>query len=416
MRDRTGETLPDHGEAVWKEPAAIALLMAATMIVMGNATISPALPGLEQEFAGQDHAALLTRLLVPAPALGAAISAPIAGLLIDRFGRRAMLLLGTIGFVITGMAGFVLPDVMTIFISRILLGITVGMVMTAQTALVGDYFQGYRRSAVVGLQVSARNLVGFLCIVLAGWLAGYAARLPFLIYGLAGLYLPYIWWAISEPARRQGEAHGTAEKPAEEGAGQAMMAPAWKSLLAGLIFLQMLTNLVFFTMPTQLPFFLADKGYPSASTTGFVLGALTLAGGTIALFYGRLRRIYDVSVIFVLGFAMMALGFGCLSLGGPLWSFVLGAMAVGIGYATVMPNFMAAMLALAPASHRGRASGLLSTAIFVGQFISPFISMPAIAALGFDGALAGFAVVPGMIALGALIVWVLTRRTALKRA
>jgi hypothetical protein len=37
--------------AVWRDGRAVALLMAATLTVMANATISPALPGLQQLFA-----------------------------------------------------------------------------------------------------------------------------------------------------------------------------------------------------------------------------------------------------------------------------------------------------------------------------------------------------------------------------
>jgi len=41
---------PSH-RPVWQDPRAIALLMAASLTTMANATISPALPGLERLFA-----------------------------------------------------------------------------------------------------------------------------------------------------------------------------------------------------------------------------------------------------------------------------------------------------------------------------------------------------------------------------
>jgi hypothetical protein len=47
----------------------VALLMAATLTVMANATISPALPGLKQLFHDDPNADVLTRLLVTAPSL-----------------------------------------------------------------------------------------------------------------------------------------------------------------------------------------------------------------------------------------------------------------------------------------------------------------------------------------------------------
>ena len=135
---------------------------------MANATISPALPGLQKLFADDPNSALLTRLLVTAPSLSIALLAPFVGLAVDRIGRRILLLSGIVLFVITGSAGLYLPNLPTIFVSRFALGVAVALIMTAQTALVGDYFSGEARNALTGLQISARNFGGLVFILLAG--------------------------------------------------------------------------------------------------------------------------------------------------------------------------------------------------------------------------------------------------------
>ena len=135
----------DAGRPVWRDNRAVALLMAAMLTTMANATISPALPGLERLFAQDPDAAMLTRMLVTAPSLSVAIFAPLAGLAMDRTGRRRPLLIGIILFVTAGCAGLVLPSLSTILASRLLLGIAVALIMTAQTALVADYFSGADR-------------------------------------------------------------------------------------------------------------------------------------------------------------------------------------------------------------------------------------------------------------------------------
>ena len=176
------ETVLDTGKIpIWRDRRAIALLMAASLTTMANATIAPALPGLERLFADDPNAALLTRLLVPAPSLGVAIFAPLAGIAADRAGRRPLLLFGVILFVMSGSAGLVLPDLPTVFASRLVLGIAVALIMTAQTALIGDYFTGDDRNALTGLQISARNFGGLVFILTAGWVATLSPRLPFAI-------------------------------------------------------------------------------------------------------------------------------------------------------------------------------------------------------------------------------------------
>ena len=187
---------------VWRDSRAIALLLAAMLTTMANATISPALPGLARLFAEEPDAALLTRLLVSAPSLSVALLAPLAGLAADRFGRRRLLLMGVVLFTIAGSAGLALPNLPAILVSRLVLGIAVALIMTAQTALVGDYFSGEERSALMGLQIAARNFGGLVFITLAGWAAFLSPRLPFAIYGLAILFLPLMRKVITDRPRR----------------------------------------------------------------------------------------------------------------------------------------------------------------------------------------------------------------------
>ena len=66
-----------------RDPRAWALILAATLTILSNATISPALPGLEASFADHPDAARLVRLLVTAPALAVALIAPFAGIITD---------------------------------------------------------------------------------------------------------------------------------------------------------------------------------------------------------------------------------------------------------------------------------------------------------------------------------------------
>ncbi len=121
-------------QSVLRDPRAIALLLAATLTTMANATISPALAGLELRFADHPHVEMLTRLLVPAPSISVVLFAPFVGVLADRVGRRAILHSGVILFVLSGLAGVVLPDLNSIFASRLLMGVAVALIMTAQTA------------------------------------------------------------------------------------------------------------------------------------------------------------------------------------------------------------------------------------------------------------------------------------------
>lgn len=392
----------DPERPVWRDPRAVALLLPASLIIMANATISPALPGLEALFADDPNVHLLTRLLVPAPSLAVVLVAPLAGIAADRFGRRPMMLAGLLLFVLSGPAGLFLPDLTWIFASRLVLGVAVAMIMTAQTALVGDYFSGRRRTALMGLQVSARNFGGMAFISVAGLLASVAPRLPFAIYGLAIIYLPFVWTAIRDVAGRG------AVPASDDGTAIAVAATRWVGPVFALAGLQMLTAMIFFLNPTQIPFFAAALGYDSASATGAYLGVLMLSGGCTALLYSRIKARLGDAGGYAAGFALMALGFALLPEGAEFWLLLAGAALIGAGYAVVTPIFIAIALQLAPVHRRGLVGGIMATTMFLGQFASPFASIPAIAAVGYDLVFYGMAA--GLAAMAGIAVAVATTR------
>ncbi|WP_346913939.1 MFS transporter [uncultured Roseibium sp.] len=388
---------------LWRDLRAVALLMAGTLKIMANATISPALAGLAASFAATAHAGLLTRLLVPAPSFSVILLAPVVGLLADRYGRRPLLLWGIVLFVIAGTSGLYLPDLPSILGSRLLLGVAVAVVTTAQTALIGDYFSGDRRSTFLSWQVAATNFGGFFFIVLAGMLAGVSPRLPFAVYGLAALCLPIAWIAVTrEPSR---PAH--VSRPSERDDGSA---GNWGLAILGVTALTLTTVMLFFMMPTQLPFFTESLGLDSASWTATALGTLTLTGGFVALAHSRILGLLGLARTYALGYALMAMGFGLLSTGTASQQLLLATASIGAGYALVMPNFIIQALRAAPAWRRGFVSGIVTTGMFSGQLISPLVSTPIANGLGFGATFAGTCLILAVMAAAALLASLAGRR------
>ena len=362
---------------LWLETAAIALLLTATLKIMANATISPALPGLETSFSAQPHAAYLTRFLVAAPSLTVVLVAPFAGFAADRFGRVPLLIAGVVLFAASGSAGAYLPDLTSILFSRLLLGVAVALTMTAQVALVGDLYDGERRSAFMGLQTAAINFSGFLFIGLAGWLAGFSPRLPFLIYALPVLLVPLLLPLLKQDSRA-ASANRSSVVLLEE---QTETGWLWPAL--ALSALTMLTVMLFFLMPSQLPFYLEENGLDGASGTAFGLGALTLTGGCVAMVFKRISGLCGLPLSLALGFAVMATGFATLSSGAAWPVILLGGAQIGAGYALVQPAFFLFALQIAPEHSRGKVSGMVTTAMFLGQVISPLLLTPFLQAYGF---------------------------------
>lgn len=383
----TTTTITGASTAFHADPRVWALMLAATLTIMSNATISPALPELAAAFPDNENAALIVRLLVTAPSLLVAIIAPLAGMLIDRVGRRGLLLGGIGLYALSGAAGAVLPSLEAILASRMILGIAVAAVMTAQSTLIGDYFSGRDRDRFMGWQMAATNIGGLIFIVFAGYLAGLSARLPFLIYAIALIYLPFLYWALPETTRENQV------RALRDGAAPSLEQPGWQRMVATLLALAVSTFAIFYVVPTEIPFYLASLGHAEPSTTSLVLAMQTVFGGISALFFARVRIWLPGGLAPAAGYLVGASGLAVLASVPSLGGAMTGAMLIGLGFGQVMPTFVAQALNAAPPHFRGRVSGLMTSAIFLGQFVSPLITRPMLNALGYSGTFGAIAVI-----------------------
>lgn len=355
------------------------LLFISTLTIMSGATISASLPGIAARFADVENVALLSRLVLTLPAVFIALFSPAAGFLVDRFGRKPLLVASLGLFAIAGASGLVLDTLPGLLVGRAALGIAVGGIMTATTALVGDFFQGAARDRYMGLQQAFVGVGGTLFLTGGGFLAEVHWRGPFLIYTVAVLLVPAALAFLPEPRRA---------RPAGPATGEGRLGGRAAALLALLLLAAAVNMIAFYMIPTQLPFYLETLGFAAPSLAGTAIGAGQLVGVVSALAFAPFRRLAGIMGVFGLGFVSAGLSFLLLS-GAESYAGVLAAMAVsGVCMGTIMPNFAAAAMLLAPPARRGRVSGLLVSSIFAGQFLSPIVSQPLIAASGYDGAYA----------------------------
>jgi MFS family permease len=138
----------------------ISLLLISTLTVMSGATIAPSLPAMREYFADIPNADYLVRLALTLPALLIALGAPVVGLIIDRLGRKPLLLLALILYGLAGSSGLFLNSLNLILVGRVFLGISVAGIMTTATTLIADYYTGNARAQFLGLQAGFMGLGG----------------------------------------------------------------------------------------------------------------------------------------------------------------------------------------------------------------------------------------------------------------
>ncbi|MFS4438156.1 MFS transporter [Paracoccaceae bacterium GXU_MW_L88] len=383
-----------------RDSRAWGLMLAATLTIMSNATITPALPGIQAMFADNPNAELLTRLLITAPSLLVAIVAPFAGAVVDRIGRRPPLLAGLILYALAGTAGLYLGSLEAILASRLALGLGVAAIMTAQAALIGDYFDGPARGRLMGYQIATVNVGGLVFVAIAGILAARDPRLPFAIYGFSIIIFPLLSRLLPEPsAAATGDADPNLSAPGE---------PGWPLTVAIMAIAAGLTFVIFYAVPTQLPYHLASIGLDDPRQTGEAMGSMMFAAAIMAFISGWIRPTLGRIGTPVTGYLLLAAGFFLLSIGTTILFAMLGTALIGAGMGLCMPTFLTTALNAAPATRRGLVSGAVTSAIFLGQFFSPIASQPLVSHWSYSTAFAVGAA--GFIGLALILTLTLRKR------
>jgi MFS family permease len=257
--------VPTTGAAPISTLGRATLLASATLTIMAAAVIAPSLPEMLQVFADVPRADVLVRLVLTVTSLTIGLTAPLAGLVADRVGRTPLLVSSLVLYAAAGAAGFFTTDLVAVLVSRALLGVAVGGVMTAVSALIADSFQGPARARFLGLQSAFASLGGVVFLPLAGVLAGIGWNAPFWIYAVSALIVPFAVLSLREPVRARSRVT----------AGDAGTAPAGRPGsaargIAAVYALAFAGTLIFFMAPTQLPFSL-ERFAVTPSTTGLVI-------------------------------------------------------------------------------------------------------------------------------------------------
>src|SRR3954466_3501862 len=249
---------------------ALTLLLASCLAVLGAVLLAPVLPDIRDAFAGTAGVEALAPVVLTAPALVIGLTAPFAGRIVDRLGRRRPLVGALVVYAVVGTAPLYLPSLQLIVASRVLVGLTEAAIMTCCTTLLADYFHGSQRERYFGLQVIFTTVAATVFFGVGGALGSADWRTPFWLYAvslpLALLAARYVW----QPAPR-ARVRATTLPPLP-----------WRQLAASLG-VTLLGGLVFYVLIVQLSFRLDSIGVESTATIG-AASAIASLGTAIGAF------------------------------------------------------------------------------------------------------------------------------------
>jgi MFS family permease len=383
------------------------LLMAGSCLpIMGGLLIAPILPEIQSHFSGVPRVEYLAPIALTIPALMIAILALFAGAIVDRLGRRRPLVIALVLYAAFGTAPLWLDSLHSIILSRAGVGLAEAVIMTCCTTLIGDYYDGERRSKYLALQVTYVALSASLFLMVGGLLGEFGWRTPFWAYGISLLLAPLAQIYLWEPERKRRPE--VEQKPTPGGAA----APSFRPLLLlGICGITLITAIAFYVVPVHLAYLLNGLGIRSTRTIGLLAGLanLTIMIGTI-LFHRLFIMGFTIPRLLTLSFACSGSGLLVLAAATTMKEAAIGLLINGFGGGLLIPTLLTWNMGALPLERRGLGTGAWTASMFLGQFVNPLV------VLAIAGIAGGRAAAVHLIGLGLLALTGIALAASLKSA
>lgn len=333
----------------------------------------PALPALSAELGAVTSVAQLT---VTACLIGLAAGQLIAGPLSDRFGRRGILLIGIVAYILTSVLCALSPSIELLILARLVQGLAGGVGIVIATAAGRDVFEGkalirfYGRLTVIG---GFAAIVGPLLGGLLNTFTDWRGLFVFLaVIGVAILVITLLVFGETLPA----------EQRTRGGFGETLH--AYRTLLSDRVFLGAVLNQGFlyaalFAYLAGSTFVLQDIYGLTPQWYAAAFGLNSAGHMVFGYVAGRTAERWSIPGTLAVGIVVTGLGALGLLIAGltllPLWIVIVSLFALSSGVAITAPPATTLALSDYP-QMAGTASSLLGMVRFgFGGIAAPFVGV-----------------------------------------
>ena len=364
--------MTNNGEAGRKAgiPQGITVILAGFLPILAIVSMFPAVGAMIGHFAPTDpNAATKVPSMVTAPGLAIAVTALFMGLLVDRFGRRKLLLISTFSYGFIGVIPFFLEDLDWIYASRLLLGFSEAAILTTVNTLLADYWAEDGRRRWLTLQGMVGPALSSVMIFFAGTLTAWRWNGIFLLYLFAIFIAIAMWRYMFEP-----ESDATVRRnlgmDEDRTAGDAF---PWGTML-GIAVLTLFSSAIYYVFIVNGSVVWEELGIADPESIGRITALpslFILAGAGLFWLLGRQGCSFRIQVaVFLL---LLASGLALMGLTSNWQGMVAGMALQQTGAGMTIPTLIVWAQSRLPFAHRGRGMGVWTATFFFGQFSSPLM-------------------------------------------
>ena len=306
-----------------------------------------------------------------------AILSPKMGSLVDRYGRKRIMLIGIFADIILGTMTGLVPDWKWLLIIRVLNGAVSSGAMLASETLLIDLVTPQQRGEATGF-IMSMNMIGQNIGPIFGgviqWSVmnlGYSElmsyRVPYFVDSfLAVITFVVVFYFIKEPARKSAAMHAVMR-------GEEPPKVVWTNPLKVLFLNSFISGIgVGFILPIMVLFY-TDRFNMDPVGIGTIISISGFIGLLASYIAGRYSDKVGRKPLIAFGNYSSRLAGGILPFTANITQAGIVVSVRSLGFNISMPAFRALRADLVPPEVRGRLFGLFGTAFTAGSVVGPII-------------------------------------------
>ena len=158
--------------------------------------VSPVLGPIQKHF--PEAGVSMVQMLVTAPTLLSIVVALISGALVMKISKKKLLVFAGLVAGVTGFLPFLADSFWLLFASRALYGISLGLAIALNTAVVAEFFEGDERVAVMGIQAASVGAGMVVVTTVGGFLGGFGFEKSYFINSIGFISMLLIAFCLPD--------------------------------------------------------------------------------------------------------------------------------------------------------------------------------------------------------------------------
>ncbi len=346
------------------------------MAMLGVASVTPAFPAVARalDVSPQSVALLISAFTVPGVVL-----TPFLGVLADRVGRKAILVPSLLLFGVAGSACGLARTFDVLVGLRFLQGVGGAALGALNITLIGDLFDGSRRTAAMGYNSAVLSVGTALYPAIGGALAMLAWFAPFFLPVAAIPVAAFALLTLQNP------------EPTPQGDLRTYLRNAVRGMRQERVVVMFVAGVVTFVLIygaflSFLPFVLEGRFGATSLGIGLVFAVASVATGIASFFLERLARLRGPETLVLTGFALYVATMLLMPLAPALWILLALVAVFGAANGITIPSILTIVAGSAPDEHRAIFMSVNGTLLRLGQTLGPLMAGTAFAMLGLQWA------------------------------